>query len=333
MTRAAPTRSPAGLPPPLSRGVLGDVIAVCAGPAAFFRQMPAGRGWAVVALLTLVLVGAAAARPRATPAADPAAAFDPALVQPDPFALPADPLQAVLPTDLGAGLPDAAAPAASLDRTLTTALVAVGGVLGVWGAQALLLALVPMLGGRAPRVGRGLQVAVWAGVPLALTSVLQLAYTAAGGAGGAAGLSLALRYWEAYPAFSPLVQALLHSAAAQCTLFGLWSVLLLAVGARHGLRGRSWAVVLVIALWLCAAVLAPVAVGSIGPAENVFAPSAEGALTDPFTDGGLTEGGLTDPFTDGGLTDGFAEPDAPVSGEGDPALSGDDAGVPPAGRP
>lgn len=283
VTTRIDTRPTADLPP-VSRGLIGNMIAVCTAPTGFFRQLPQDRGWLIVALLILVLVGAAAARPL-TPAVPVLPALDGGFVPSDGLSIPIDPLQAVLPSDVGAGFAPVTADTSAPAQTLTTALVASSRVLLIWGVQALLLTLIPMLRGRAPQAGRCLHIVIWASVPLALTSALQLAYTAVGGHSGSTGVALALRYWEAYPTFAPVVQALLHSAALQFTLFGLWQVLLLAIGARAGLHGHWWMVGFVVVVWVASAVIAPVATGSVTPAENVFALAA---APDPIDGNGLS---------------------------------------------
>jgi hypothetical protein len=257
------------------------MLAVLLQPVTFFRQMPNTRQWLFVALLILVLVGAAAVRRpsaessvsggdvSAPPIFDPnAPAIDPSfggLVDPSiPPALPPD----------GQPVPGAANGGSAVAETTITALVAASGVLLAWAIQTLVLAEVSLLNGKAPNLGRNMQIAVWASVPLALMALVQLVYFALGGT-PAAGFSVLLRNWEAYTTLPPMTQALLNSLQSHLTIFWVWSLLLFYTGARQALRGKGWACVLAAIIWITLAILLPVLTGAVQPLEIATAQDAE----------------------------------------------------------
>jgi hypothetical protein len=144
-----------------------------------------------------------------------------------------------------------------------TALVAGGSIVLMWLLQAVFLSEVSMLNGAMPRLGRNLQVAVWASAPLGLMAAIQLLYYAAGGQGGVMGLSLLLEDWTWYQAQSDFTKAVIYSLASRTTLFWLWSLLLLYLGARHALRGYVVSAFIAVAAWMIVVVLVPVLTGAI----------------------------------------------------------------------
>jgi hypothetical protein len=267
--------------PAPTRGWLGHMLAVLLQPVAFFRQMPNTRQWLFVALLILVLVGAAAVR---RPSAESGVSggdvsappiFDPNAPAIDPsFGAPIDPsIPPVLPPD-GQPAPGAGNGGSAIAETTITALVAASGVLLAWAIQTLVLAEVSLLNGKAPNLGRNMQIAVWASVPLALMALVQLVYFALGGT-PAAGFSVLLRNWEGYTALPTMTQALLNSAQSHLTLFWLWSLLLFYTGARQALRGKGWACALAVVIWITLAILLPVLTGAVQPLEMATAQDAE----------------------------------------------------------
>lgn len=251
------------------RSLPGDFMALLLQPVVFFRTLPTGRRWAWAALIVLLMLSASALR-LPSPAAAPPLEIDPGagMTFDDPGAIPFDPLQAVLPTDPRVAV-DAAAPN-DTDARLMTALVTMGRMILAWGVIALVLMQITLFKGQAPHLTRNLHIAVWATLPLAVGALAQIGYAAAGGQGSEPGLSLLLRYWEAYPTLPLWGQALLNSAASQFHLFNLWSLVLMWLGGMYALRGRWWAVVIALLALMSIAVFVPVVTGEILPAESAF---------------------------------------------------------------
>lgn len=138
-----------------------------------------------------------------------------------------------------------------------TALLAASSAVVMWAGESIVLALVTMLRGYKPQLGKNLQIAVWASLPLALMLVLRMIHFSTGGTGGTLGLSLLLSQWSGYSALPELAQNVLAVLMSNLTLFWLWSLLLLYFGARYALGGKRWAVAIVIALWIIAASVVP----------------------------------------------------------------------------
>lgn len=97
-----------------------------------------------------------------------------------------------------------------------------------------------------------LQIAVWASTPLALMAGLQLLYLNAGGVVGQPGIS---GMFAESPNLSPFIRSLTHSLTAQVTVFWIWSLILLYMGARYTLNGRWWACLLAVVMWVGQAVM------------------------------------------------------------------------------
>lgn len=276
-----------------NQGLLGHLTTLLFQPRLFFHTLPDTRQWLVVAILSLGIVGYSAIQEatRADLAGSDAAGlptdgsfsgefggFDPSMMPEGemPFIEegPTDPFAIPLPEQGGGEFVEGAAPSASTDTTsqVTTAVTAGAFLVGIWGLQALLLLVVTLFNGRAPSLGRGLQIAVWSSVPLVIMLIVQAIYHAAGGTGSAAGLSAVLPRWEFYMRQSPDVQWLLMSAFSQATLWGLWSVLLLYLGARDALRGRWLLCVGVVVLWIGIIIAVPVLL-NIAPLPPAGMPS------------------------------------------------------------
>jgi hypothetical protein len=247
-----------------NHGLIGHLSTLLLQPRLFFYTFPETRHWLIVAALSLIVVGylAVQATPSSSPSVD-AGVPDPGMMPPafdmggsDPFAPP-------LPVDPSGGFGGGGggAPAADTTSQVTTAVTAGAMLVGVWGAQALLLLLVPLLNGRAPSFARGFKIAVWASVPLVLMLIVQTIYHNAGGVGDSPGVSALLSRWDAYDMQPADVQWLLMSAASQVTIWRLWALALLYFGAREALKGRRLAALLVCALWIGIAVIAPVMMG------------------------------------------------------------------------
>lgn len=216
-------------------------------PRAFFRAyVPAQRGrrWLWVAMLILAVLAFNAVQ-RSEQSSAPAGGVDM-----PPVDMPAGP--GGMPFDMPFP-PESAAPpanAASPAGTWMTALTAAGSQIVQWFVLALLLAEVTMFNGRAPRLGTNLQIAVWASLPLALMAAVQMLFIAGGGSIGRPGLSGFLESWDTFAGLNIYLRSFVHGLASQFTLFWLWSLILLYIGARQSLRGKRPAVLLVIAMWV-----------------------------------------------------------------------------------
>jgi hypothetical protein len=208
------------------RGLRGNIGALIFQPRTFFRDLAAAetnRQWFWIAVFVLGLTGfVAVQRSSATAVVDPFAATPP--------------------------------PAAA---NWTTALLAASGIVASWLVQAVLLCEVSLLNGVAPRLGLNFRAAIWASLPLGLMALLQLLYMAAGGtiaAAGVSGLVVEQQWYTELPAFP---QSLMLSLTSQLTVFWLWNLVLLYLGARHALKGKWWASLLVIVAWLVVVILIP----------------------------------------------------------------------------
>ena len=283
---------------PRPRGIVAQVVTLLLQPGVFFRTLPAlvnSRQWLLIAAIILTISGMVAVRQSELAAeADSTGGSD---MMPPPDML--DPRMgggAVsgdlggMPPDMGmsmdGGMPGGPALASTggVSTTWTTALVAGGSLLAAWLLQALLLSEVSLFNGRAPRLGLNLQIAVYASVPLALITGLLALYYNAGGAMGEPGLTGLATEWSGFAGQTPFIQALLVSLSSRLTLFWLWSLLLLYLGARHALRGRWWASALVVAAWVAVIVVTPVLTGAVTapPTEDAILPGEM-----PDIDGGL----------------------------------------------
>ncbi len=269
------------------RSLIGQILAALLQPGSFFRGLTASRQWLWVALLVLVLTGAAAVRQ----ASLSAAAANPdsgAPVAVDPSAGGGFPggggggggggIDSGIPPN--GGVPDAAPAPGDVIGTWTTALVAAGTIVLGWVIQMVLLCEVSLFRGRAPALGQNLRIAVWASLPLALMAGLQLAYYAAGGSVGQAGLIGYVGHVPNYADHAPFVQALIISALSRMTVFWLWSALLLYFGARYALGGHWFTSVLVVLMWLAVLIVAPVATGAITAPDTVMVEQTSEQTTD-----------------------------------------------------
>jgi hypothetical protein len=138
-----------------------------------------------------------------------------------------------------------------------SALLAAGGVILGWLIQSFMLCEVPMINGKRPSMGRNLQIAVWASLPLALMLVVQQIYFAIGGKPGQVGLSLLLQRWEGFAALPIFSQTVLMTLATNFTLFWLWNLVLVYFGGRYALNGKRAAVMLVVVMWVIIGAVLP----------------------------------------------------------------------------
>lgn len=265
--------------PRRSRGFISQLITVLLQPVYFFRSLPPNRQWVLTGLLVLAITGYNAVRQTDTatstndetviPFADDTG-FDTSGQAPvigggrgEVFGGAApDSFDGSLQGDSGfPPVTDAETP--DTRETTTTALIAAGGVVIAWVIQALLLCEISLFRGRAPTLGRNLQIAVWASVPLALMIAIRLIYYAAGGEAGDLGLTPLIEEWDGYTALSPMLQNIVYSLLSSLTLFWLWNVILLYSGARYALNGNFLTAGLVVIQWIILAVVLPVITGAI----------------------------------------------------------------------
>ena len=250
------------------RALLGQISLLVMQPGAFFRTLPAlhaERTWLWAAILILLLVGFSAVQQKT---AETATGADAGLGMgsdiPD-FSAPMDGdfgfdpgfMPEIPPGD------GAAASGSDISESWASALMAGSGMLLQWFILVLLLCEVTMFNGIRPYLGRNLAIAIWASVPLAFMIVLQLIYQSAGGSLGPQGLSGLLVEAEGFYALPFFIQNVLYALFSHVTLFWLWSLVLLYLGARRALNGKRWAVLLTLAAWVIILAVVPVITGTI----------------------------------------------------------------------
>lgn len=297
------------------RGLVGQISTVLLEPRSFFRALPLNEGsrqWVWAAVLILALVGFSAVRQEAlSGSAASSTTSPPALGQGGSSPFPSDsggfPGGALpSPFDAGAGTnTGGSASGSNVSATWTTALLAASSVILGWVVQMVMLCEVSLFNGTAPRLGRNLQIAVWATVPVGLMAALQLLYFAAGGTAGQPGLSGLLAEWDVYADMPVFGKSVLLSLTSRLTLFWLWSLVLLYIGGRMALRGRTWAVLLVVVAWALLVVLLPVLTGAVAAPETSASTDLPTGLPNLFdlpSEGETLPGGET-------LPDLFAPPD------------------------
>ena len=246
------------------RSLWGNLSSVLFQPVSFFQSFPTTRQWLWVALLILIVFGFSAVhQPDMTDTTSQGGDFSAQPILPSGdlsdnsgisgggggdtgFIQPIDP-----------GIPGDGAPAPDVSNTVMSALLAGGGILLAWLIQAFVLCEVPMINGKRPSLGRNLQIAVWASVPLALMLVIQQIYFAIGGTPGQVGLSLLLQRWSGFASLPTFSQSFLTTLTANFTLFWLWNLLLFYLGSRHVLNGKRAAVALALVMWVIVGTLLP----------------------------------------------------------------------------
>ncbi|MCZ7543778.1 MAG: YIP1 family protein [Anaerolineae bacterium] len=260
------------------RGLLSQIGLVLTQPGAFFQALPAvqhNRQWLWVALAILALVGLSAVQQSAlaTDAEAPGdlggmpvgGEFGAGAPGGGEFGLGAE----------GGFVPPAPVPggdgaSAAGNETATrwaTALLAAGGEVLQWAVLALLLSEASLLSRRTPALNRNWQIVVWASLPLGLMAGLQLIYYAAGGMVGAPGVAGLLSEIPGYDTWPVFARELLRALASNLTLFWLWSLGLVYIGARRALGGRRWAVGLVLLIWVAVLVFTPAAYNTLTAEE------------------------------------------------------------------
>jgi hypothetical protein len=191
-------------------------------PVAFFQQLPLveqSRHWLWVAILVLGLIGYSAVRQQTG---------DIAVMNPT-------------------GETDA----------LVIALQAIAPMVLVYFALTILLSLVSMLRGQPPDISLNLRIAIWASVPFGIMAIIQLARLFAGYTITAQGISGIFTDAQGWHTLDETLQRLIINTTRHITVFGLWHLVLLWLGARHSLRGKWWAILLLIVVWILVVILVP----------------------------------------------------------------------------
>lgn len=273
------------------RSLWGQVWNVALQPNTFFLALPqaptSSRQWFWVAVLILALNGFSAVRQDAI-ASGGDGASDPSVSQGGDFSggggfsmIPGGAISAQpggVPPDFGS-IPDGGSSGSGSDvsSTWVTALISGTTILLGWFVLALILCEVPLFNGVRPNYGQNLQIAIWTTVPIGIMAGLQVIYIAATGAVGAPGISGLLPLWKGYDELSPLLRSILLSLTSRLTVFWIWSLILIFIGARQALNGKVWAVLLVVVIWVSVVVMVPVVTGSITAPEVAVEP-----LPDPI---------------------------------------------------
>lgn len=254
-SRARTLSTPMMVKPEPSGGVLSHMVQVFVQPRTFFRALPMNHQWLWVALLVLVIAGFTVTnqtqQSTAANSSTASSGFDVSTLQQSSSSS-----QSSTTTTQQTRTTSATATTSS-NTTLMNGLLAAAGVVLIWTGQTVVLSMLTMLRGYSPQAGKNLQIAVWASLPLAVMLVLRYVALAAGGTGGALGLSLLLTQWSAYRQYPTFVQRVLEVFMSNLTLFWLWNLVLLYLGARYALGGRRLMVVLVVAMWIIVATLVP----------------------------------------------------------------------------
>lgn len=308
------------------RGFLSQVGLVLLQPGEFFRNLARGaasRQWLWAAALILALIALSAIQQSA--AAEGTAEVpivDMGMGGPPidgPMDGPFPPGGGPLPPD-GGGAPVDSAGAGDPASTWTVGLTAAGRLVIAWGVLALLLSEVSLFNGRLPKLGRNLQIVIWASLPLALMAGLQILFMSAGGSLGAPGLTGFLPEIDAYTHLDLLPASILHGLASLVTLFSLWSLFLLYMGARLTLNGKPWAVILVMVVWVAL-------LTGIQGFDHYQANRPEPTLPEPLVPGDVMPGEMMPGETmpgemmpgdvmpeDTGMTDELPRPEGPPEG-------------------
>ncbi len=302
-----------------SRSLWGQVWNVALQPNNFFLALPqtpsSSRQWFWVAVLILALNGFSAVRQEALLGSTGGGTDTSSFQQRPPedfssqpgggFSISPGGIPGGIPGDFGAP-PDTSAPSADISSTWVTALISGTTILLGWFVLAVILCEVPLFNGVRPSFGQNLQIAIWTTVPLGVMAGLQVIYFAAGGKVGAGGISGLLDIWKGYHDLSPLVRSILLSLTSRLTIFWLWTLVLIFIGARNALNGKVWAVTLVLIVWILVVVMVPVITGSITAPTVINADSLPEQITLPMDDSSVPEATFDE--NDLFLTDGTDEP-------------------------
>ncbi|MCA0458301.1 MAG: YIP1 family protein [Chloroflexi bacterium] len=327
--------APLMIPDESSGGFISQFGKLFLQPAAFFKHMPSGRQWLVAAILVMVIAGftattqtqSAASSTANTGSTNAVASTGSTTSSFDLSMLDATATTTTESTTAAATTTSSSSSTDS-DTTLMNALIAATGVLVMWGGQTVFLSLVSMFKGYTPQIGRSFQIAVWASLPLALMLGLRYAHYANGGSGGSLGLSMLLDNWSGYDTLPDLAQRILAVFTSNLTLFWLWNLALLYLGARYALKGRFVAVALVMALWITAATVIPALVSDPVTTSAPLQSSTTTQTQQTTSGSGRTNSSSSTTTTTQTDTGGFV----PGGGGGEPPSGGfPGGGAPPGG--
>lgn len=248
------------------RGLVANISMALFQPRQFFRTLPRGKQWLIAAALILVLVGMNAVQGAETAGAvptDPMGGVPPVI---DPVTgMPMDtsgpmggPVGVPIDGPMGGPSLPSSDSVGSANRVMMIAVLAAGGVVFGWLIQSVILAEVSLLRGRMPSFSRNLQIAVWASLPLGLLALVQILYRGAGGTGGQMGLVLLMEQLPTVSEWPVAAQAVLRTTLESLTLFFVWGIILLYMGARHALNGWRLAALLAVVMWVIVSAALPV---------------------------------------------------------------------------
>jgi hypothetical protein len=224
-----------------SKGFIAEIQQVILHPVAFFEALPEqteSRSWLMAAVLILVLLAYSAVQQKAA--------------IPEDFTMTsANPVQ----------------------QQVVTGLMAASGLIIAWLAQALLLLPLALLSKKAPKLSLNLHIAIWSSIPFALLALIQIAYLWAGGPIGGTGLAPLLMSMLPYEMLNSPLGFFLLNLAEHLTLFTLWNLALLYLGARHsiqGAKGNQGLVLLFLLVWLLLLLLVPTVMDSLSAPPQGF---------------------------------------------------------------
>lgn len=300
------------------RSLAGHVSLLLFHPGAFFRLLPpiqAQRQWLWVAVIMLALAGLYAVR-TSVPAAGNDSSAESVISDFGNIASPGGGIDPGFIPDVGPpqdfGTPNAAGGGADVATNWSTALVAASGWVVQWMMLAVILGEVSLFNGVRPQFGKNVQIAIWASVPLALMTLLQLVYTSVGGQIDTPGIAGLLADVESYEQMSPLVRDILWSLFGQVTVFWLWSLILIYIGARQALYGRRWAVLITLVGWVLVLVLVPVALGTVNAPDVISDESFEMPIEMPMDMPPMDNLGLPEALGEPAVPEADSEAEAPV---------------------
>jgi hypothetical protein len=208
-----------------TKGFFAQVQQVILHPVAFFEALPEqaeSRTWLMAAFLILLLIGYSAVQQ-----------------------------QAAVPEDFGMSTSN------PVQQQVITGLMAAFGLIIAWLVQAALLIPVAMLSKRKANFALNLHIAIWSSLPFSILAMVQIAYLWAGGPIGGAGLAPAIRSVMPYETMTSAWGIFVLNFAEQFTLFGLWNLALLYLGARHSIKGNLGIALAFLIIWVILLLLVP----------------------------------------------------------------------------
>ncbi len=240
-------------------GLLTQMRMVLLQPGQFFRFQVSDNSqhWLAAAFIILVLIGASAIRQQQLAPAAGSGGITPSTEGSGP--------------DNGTGTN--VSPSDDISMVWKPALTAASEKILDWVLLSLMLFIVSLTRMQSPQFGQNLRIVIWASVPLGLMAALQLLYYASGGQPGQSGLSGLVTKLPGFGNLPSLAQILLTSLSSHVTLFWLWSLVLVYLGARYTLGGIPIVIVSVLVLWIAWLVVLPVAVNSLNRQSTLPVPT------------------------------------------------------------